>query len=86
MGTYRSHGFQPVDAGSHREAAQIFAARLAHREYGQRGHCRSLRLDCHTEDERSYTWEAFIGRPTQDRTATSGGNVWIYTSLASEAA
>ena len=52
---------------------------IARREYGKRGFCRSIRLDSYTEDRRSYTYEAFIGRPVRGEPGTTTGrNVWIY--------
>jgi hypothetical protein len=79
MSTYTCTGFRPVEADSHREAAEIFAARIARKAYGRCGHCRAIRLDCRTEDGRSYTFEAFVGRPVRGENATAGANVWIHT-------
>ena len=48
MITYHSDGFRPIrhdkqyGMDSPRAAAAAFAARLAHREFGQRGHCRTI--------------------------------------------
>jgi hypothetical protein len=78
MPTFRSEGFRDVQAESAREAAEIFATRQARREYGRNGHFRTMRLDIWTENGRSHTFEAFIGKPVPGERATSGHNVWIY--------
>jgi hypothetical protein len=77
--TFTCEGFQPVRADSAQEAARIFAERQARREFGRKGFCRTLRLDCWTEDRRSHTFEAFIGRPVPGEPGTtSGRNVWVH--------
>ena len=53
MITYHSDGFRPIrhdkqyGMDSPRAAAAAFAARLAHREFGQRGHCRTIGSTAH---------------------------------------
>lgn len=79
MPTFRADGFRDVQAGSAREAAEIFAGRQARRDYGRNGFCRTMRLDSWTENGKSHTFEAFIGRPVPgERGTTSGHNVWLY--------
>jgi hypothetical protein len=81
IATFRADGFRDVQAESAREAAEIFAARQARRDYGRAGFCRTLRLDSWTENGNSHTFEAFIGKPVRgDRGTTSGHNVWMYVS------
>lgn len=77
MTRFTSPDHRAVMAGSAREAAQIFAGRQARRDYGKRGYCRNLRLDCWTENGRSHTFEAFVGYNVEQGTC-SGHNVWIY--------
>lgn len=79
MITYCSDGFRPIKHGEHGidgplAAAVAFAARLAHREFGQRGLCRTIRLD--NSDGMHSHYEAFIAAPTE-LDATAGHNVWI---------
>jgi hypothetical protein len=81
--TFTCDGFRPVQADSAAEAARIFAGRQARRDYGRRGYCRTMRLDCWTEDGRSHTFEAFIGYSV-DRATTSGRNVWLYVGQRGE--
>lgn len=77
MATYTADSFRNVEAENAREAALIFANRQARREFGKRGYCRSMRLDCWTEDGKSHTFEAFIGRDVE-RGTCAGRNEWIY--------
>ena len=61
------------------ESAEHAADIIARREYGKRGFCRTIRLDCYTEDRRSHTYQAFIGRPVPGNSRTiSGRDIWIY--------
>jgi hypothetical protein len=79
MFTFCADGFRAVRAKNASEAAEIFAGRQARREYGRGGHCRTLRLDCWTENGKSHTFEAFIGKPVPgERATTTGHNVWLY--------
>jgi hypothetical protein len=70
MITYHSEGFRPIRHDDEhgidgpRAAAAAFAARIAHREFGQRGHCRTIRLDSSSRDGMHGHYEAFIGAPT----------------------
>lgn len=76
--TYTCSGFRAVKAAGATEAAEIFANRQARSDYGRRGYCRTLRLDCWTEDGRDHTYEAFIGKPVPGEPhATSGRNVFL---------
>ena len=50
-------------------AAVAFAARLAHREFGQGGLCRTIRLDSSSPDGMHGRYEAFIDAPTERHTA-----------------
>lgn len=86
MPQFRADGHKPVVAGGATEAAAIFAAREARREYGRGGYCRTLRLDAWTENGLSHHYEAFIGRSVPgDSATTSGRNVWIYVTEVAEA-
>ena len=88
MNTYHSDGFRPIrhdkqyGMDSPRAAAAAFAARLAHREFGQRGHCRTIRLDSSSQDGMHDSYEAFIGAPAPtDPCTTAGHNVWIEVDI-----
>jgi hypothetical protein len=78
MTRYTADGFRAVTADSASDAAQIFADRQARREYGRNGYSRRPRLDCWTQDGKSHTFEAFIGRPGYEPRTMIGRNVWIY--------
>jgi len=63
--------------------AQEAADKIARRIYGRRGYARSLRHDSRTEDNRSHTYEAFVGVSVKGQPGTtSGRNVWIYERVA----
>ena len=63
-----------------RDAANI----LARREFGKRGTVVAIRLDSWSEDGKSHTYEAFIGRqPTASEArkygnGVTGHNIWLY--------
>ena len=88
MITYCSDGFRPIKHGEQGidgpvAAAVAFAARLAHREFGQGGHCSTIRLDSSSRDGMHSRYEAFIGAPTERHT-TAGHNVWIEVDIKRE--
>lgn len=81
MPKFHADGFKPVEADSAQAAAEIFATRQARRDYGRPGYCRTLRLDSWTQDGRSHTFQAFVGRTMRsDKHTTYGHNVWLYVS------
>jgi hypothetical protein len=85
MITYCSDGFRPIKHGEHGidgplAAAVAFAARLAHREFGQGGYCRTIRLDSLSRDGRHGRYQAFVGASPQ-RHPTAGYNVWIEVDI-----
>ena len=82
MTIYECDGFRPYEAEHAAAAAEVFASRLAQREFGKSGFCRTVRLECWTHDGSSATFECFIGRPlygltrnNSDRGTTTGHNV-----------
>ena len=82
MNTYTHTGTgRDIKAESARDAASM----LARRDYGKSGYCRTLRLDCETEDGSSRTYEAMIAHEVyvgRGRKETAGRNVWIYETRA----
>jgi hypothetical protein len=85
MITYCSDGFRPIKHGEQGidgplAAAVAFAARLAHREFGQGGYCQTIRFDGRSRDGKHGRYEAFIGAPTE-RHKTAGHNVWIEVDI-----
>jgi len=66
----------PVDA---KEAARIFANRLARKKYGKKGYCYHVRLDSWTQDGTVHHFEAFIGRdlPRAYGGGCQGHNEWL---------
>jgi len=77
---YHCSGCQSVEAEGVQAAAEVFANRLAKRHYGRRGYCRTLRLDSWTQNQSSFTYQAFIGRSVGDGNTTAGHNIWLYIS------
>jgi hypothetical protein len=61
---------------SARDAAWVFANRLAKRTFGSRGYCHHVRMDGASTDGRYANYEAFIGVPAQGG-GTNGRNVWL---------
>lgn len=84
MNRFTCQGFQPVTTRCARQAAHVFAARQARKDYGAKGYCRTLRLDCWTEDGRCHTFQAFIGRNV-DQTTCSGRDIWLHVTREGEA-
>ena len=79
MPRFSADGFREVTADSAREAARVFATRLARKKYGRAGYCRTLRLDSWTEDSKNHTFQAFIGRAVRGEPgATTGNDEWIF--------
>lgn len=70
-------GFRPVFAATPREAAEIFAGRLARRRFGKKGVVATLRADSWTEDGTSTTFEAFIAR-SEGQGQCTGKNEWFH--------
>lgn len=58
---FRSHGFRDVTAETISQAGQVFAARLAKREFGRRGYVRTFRADNWAMDYVTATFDAFLG-------------------------
>ena len=75
--TFFCPGHRRITAEDAEAAARVFAGREARREYGRRAYVRVLRLDNWTENGRSHTFEAFIGRDVAQNQC-SGRNVWIH--------
>ena len=63
----------PVDA---KEAARIFANRLARKKYGQKGYCYHVRLDSWTQDGSVHHFEVFIGHDLPGG-GCQGRNEWL---------
>jgi hypothetical protein len=64
------------EINSAKDAAWLFANRLAKRELGKRGYCHHVRMDGASTDGRYANYQAFIGIPAQGG-GTSGKNVWL---------
>lgn len=68
-----------------KDAAWLFANRLAKREFGRRGYCHHVRRDCVSTDGRSANFEAFIGVPAEGG-GTNGHNTWLTVYMEPTAA
>ena len=69
---------------SAKEAAWLFANRLAKREYGKKGYCHHTRLDSASTDGRYGNYECFIGYRTEGG-MTSGKNVHLSVYIEPQA-
>ena len=78
--TFRCEGFRNVQADNAQEAAEVFANRLARKEFGKTGYARTLNLNSWTEDRKCFTYNSFIGYST-GRNETTGRNEWLYVSV-----
>ena len=74
----KDHKFQSVEADSGSDAVEIFAERLARKEYGKRGRVGAIRHDSSSMDHTSSTWEIFIGYKNDG--GLTGRNVWLHLS------
>lgn len=78
---FECEGFRAVMACDARQAAEIFAQRLARREFGRNGRVGALRLDTWSEDGSTHRFEAFVGRHT-GAGDISGHNSWLFVHRA----
>lgn len=67
-----------------RDAAWLFANRLAKREYGRKGYCHHARLDCASADGRYGHYECFIGVPAEGG-GTTGKNIRLSVHIDPQA-
>ena len=84
MNTYSANGFRPVQANEMKDAAEVFAGRLARKQFGRKGYCRICRLDGWDEQGRFGEYEVFIGYNGAERGTTVGHNEWIIVHKETE--
>lgn len=73
---YTADGFRPVEAETMSEAANIFASRLARREYGKSG-VSHANQNSYSRDGLMGQYQAFVGRYDRKSRSSTGDNVWI---------
>jgi hypothetical protein len=61
MKKYITTGCRPVQADNMKEAAQIFADRMARKKYGKGGYARTCNLESHSQDGTLGEYNAFLG-------------------------
>ena len=61
MKTYSTHGRKSVQSETIKDAAGIFAARIARAEFGQCGDARTCKMDSYSQDGTYAEFSAFIG-------------------------
>lgn len=81
MKTYHADTFRPVKSSSMRDAAAVFAARAARREYGRHATVRTLTLESWSNDGSCGEYSAFVGLRTGLH-ETSGHNVRFVVTAA----
>lgn len=57
-----------------KEAAEVFANRMARKKYGRSGYCRTCKMDSYSQDGTLAQFSAFIGYTT-GQNETTGNNV-----------
>ena len=78
MKTYITAGCVAVMAEDMSEAAEIFANRIARKNYGKRGYCRTCNLNSWSRDHSLGEYQAFIGYTPagkHNRNSTAGNNI-----------
>ena len=77
MKTYTANGMRSVHADSFGDAAEMFARRLARREFGRSAEVRTCNIGSYSTDGRCVEVSAFVGRPGvgPERGSTVGHNV-----------
>jgi hypothetical protein len=81
MNLYSSAHMRSVSADSMRDAAEIFANRLARKAYGRSAYARTLNLNSWSQDNTVGEYEAFIGYRTGPH-ETTGHNERFTVTLA----
>ena len=61
MNTYRSTGMQAVTENSFRDAAEVFANRIARKLYGRKAYARTCRIEGWARDGSRVEVDAFVG-------------------------
>ena len=61
MKTYSTHGRKSVQSETIKDAAGIFAARIARAEFGKCGDARTCKMDSYSQDGTYAEFSAFIG-------------------------
>lgn len=75
---YRCRGFRPIpmdQVEDIKEAAKVFANRLARRICGGRGFCNNIKANSWSPNYTNVEYQAFVGVP--DGNGCSGQNVWL---------
>jgi len=74
MKKYSTVGCRAIMAEGFKEAAEVFANRIARREFGKRGYARTCNQNSFSASGRFAAYNAFIGYPTNPG-ETSGYNI-----------
>ena len=75
MKTYNTNGCRDVTAESMRDAAAIFANRLARKRYGRWAYARTCVQQAHSQDGTLGEYSAFVGTAGRERGTTVGSNI-----------
>lgn len=82
---YTTLGCRAVSADNMREAAEIFANRMARKTYGKSGYCRTCNLESWSQDRSRGDYNAFIGYTPSGQHNTGltvGNNIRFTVRLA----
>jgi hypothetical protein len=80
MTKYITPDCKPVKADSIKEAAHIFARRMARREFGSRGDARTCTMGSYAEDGSLAEFSAFIGVTRGHETTGRNVNFTVHAS------
>jgi hypothetical protein len=90
--TYRHGKMRPIMYGTFvddveilraKDAAMVFAGRIARKTFGKKGYCHHVREDLRREDGLWFSFEAFVGYdlPRAYGGGTQGHNEWIEVTV-----
>jgi hypothetical protein len=84
MNLYSSAHMRSVSADSMREAAEIFANRLARKAYGRRAYARTCNLNSWSQDNALGEYEAFVGYRTGTHETTGHNERFTVTLVKAQ--
>jgi hypothetical protein len=76
MRQFRCAGLRGIRSDDGREAAHIFATRLAKKKYGRSAYVRTLNVDSYSQDGSVSNYQAFVGVRTGSH-ETTGSNIYF---------
>jgi hypothetical protein len=81
---YHCQGFKPIPfekVETVKQAAKIFATRLARKEYGSGGGVGALNLNSWSQDNNEFDFSAFCGKVDSKQRTCDGKNYYFHISV-----